>query len=184
MEFMPNPPAIISQTQTWLSTVIIAHKLCPFAEREFDSGRIHYAVIETDRFEAQLETVIKHCGDLDEDKDRETTLLIFPNGVSEFEAYLDLLEQAGALMKDQGYEGVYQLASFHPDYRFNGASEDDPSNYTNRSPYPILHILREASVERALESYPNPEDIPARNIELTRDIGLTAMKAMLKRCYE
>lgn len=181
---MLNHKLIITQTQKWLSTVIINHKFCPFAKREFDKGSIHYAVSDSMDLEAQLETVITHCTALDRDRERETSLLIFPNGLSEFEAYLDLLELATALLRDQGYEGIYQLASFHPQYKFDGAAEDDPSNYTNRSPYPMLHILREASVERALESFPNPENIPTRNIQVTQDLGLLMMKTLLKACYE
>jgi len=88
------------------------------------------------------------------------------------------------LLKDLGYEGVYQLASFHPEYRFEGAEPDAPSNYTNRSPYPMLHILRESSIELALENYPNPDIIPKRNIQLTQELGLEIMKGLLARCFE
>jgi hypothetical protein len=85
-------------------------------------------------------------------------------------------------MHKQGYEGIYQLASFHPQYLFADSDENDPSNYTNRSPYPMLHILREASLEKVLESYPNPENIPERNIELTRSLGLETMQKLLAEC--
>ena len=88
------------------------------------------------------------------------------------------------MLKDLGYEGVYQLASFHPHYQFDGTAADAPSNYTNRSPYPMLHILREASVEIALENYPNPETIPERNIQVTQALGLKVMQDLLARCYE
>lgn len=181
---MPNQKVIIHQTQKWLSTVIIAHKLCPFAKREFETNRIHYAVIETPELESQLEHIIKHCAALDRDADRETSLLIFPKSLSEFDDYLDLLDLANALLKDQGYEGVYQLASFHPQYCFSGAAQNDPSHYTNRSPYPMLHILREASVEAALETYPDPQNIPTRNIKVTQGLGLQVMKDMLDACYK
>ena len=183
-EPMLDPQTIIRETRTWLSSVIIALKLCPFAKREFDRDSIHYAVIETSDLEAQLEHIIEQCRALDRAPERETSLLIFPHGLSAFETYLDVLDIATALMTDQGYEGTYQLASFHPDYRFDGVTEADPANYTNRSPYPMLHILREASVERALESFPNPENIPSRNIKLTQEMGLQAMRALLAACYE
>jgi len=181
---MLDPQIIINHTRNWISSVIIAHKFCPFAKREFDAGSLHYAVIERADLETQLADIIEHCAALDHDKDRETSLLIFPDGLSEFETYLDLLDLANALLNAEGYEGTYQLASFHPKYRFEGSTEDDPGNYTNRSPYPMIHILREASVETALKTYPNPEDIPTRNIELTRDLGAQAMRALLKACYE
>ncbi|MEP4053337.1 MAG: DUF1415 domain-containing protein [Litorimonas sp.] len=184
LKYMVDHQKLVRQTQAWLSSVIIAHTLCPFAKREFDKGSIHYAVIEDRDLETQLQRVIQECVALDRDGSRETSLLIFPKGLSEFEDYLDLLEIAGALLKDQGYEGVYQLASFHPQYRFDGTADSNPSNYTNRSPYPMLHILREASVEAALRTYPNPENIPTRNIRVTKYLGRGGMKALLDACYD
>lgn len=175
---------LINQTKKWLSNVIIKHTLCPFAKREHDNGRIHYEVIETADTHSQLEQIAAQCAVLDTDANKETSLLIFPLGLSEFEDYLDMLDIAAALLKTQGYEGVYQLASFHPGYCFAGASGDDPSNYTNRSPYPMVHILREASVEAALKNYPNPEKIPERNIQLTQELGLKVMRASLAECYK
>jgi len=157
---MADNLTIIRQTQKWLSTVVIAHNLCPFAKREFENDRIYYAVIEAQGLEAQLEQVILECAALDINADRETSLLIFPNALFDFGDYLDMLDLATALFKEQGYEGIYQLASFHPEYCFEGAKPDDPANYTNRSPYPMLHILRETSVEQALKTYPNSEKIP------------------------
>jgi hypothetical protein len=98
-----------------------------------------------------------------------------------------MLAMAEQLLLLQGYEGVYQLASFHPDYRFedNGSdTEIDPANYTNRSPYPMLHIIREESLERALSHYPDPENIPVRNIKLTREMRLNNLQKLLAACYK
>ena len=92
------------------------------------------------------------------------------------------MERANRQLGKSGYEGVYQLASFHPSYLFADAGDDDPGNYTNRSPYPMLHILREASVEAALATYPNPENIPNRNIQLTQTLGLAVMQDLLAQC--
>lgn len=185
MNAMPDHNTVIHQTQKWLSAVIIGHGLCPFAKREFDSGRIHYGVIEASDIHGQLEAIIMACEALEDDPATETTLLILPDAVSIFEDFLHLLGIANSLMKDLGYEGVFQLASFHPDYRFDGsAGDNDPSNYTNRSPYPMLHILREASVEAALKNYEAPENIPARNIQLTQSLGLEVMKGLLADCYK
>ena len=181
---MPHNATVINHTKKWLRDVIIAHTLCPFAKREYDAGRIHYAVIESADLESQLEQVILNCTALDNDTSRETSLLIFPNTLSDFHEYLNLLDLANALMKAEGYEGAYQLASFHPQYCFADAPPEDASNYTNRSPYPMLHILREASVEAALKSHPNPQNIPARNIAHTRELGLEAMRTILAACYE
>lgn len=181
---MPNNDTPINQTKKWLSNVVIGHTLCPFAKREYDNNRIHYAVIETTDMQHQLEQVMMECAALDRDAERATSLLIFPTAVPEFDDFLDLLDIATALFEDQGYTGVYQLASFHPDYCFAGVSPDDPSHYTNRSPYPMVHILREASVEAALANYPNPETIPVRNIQLTQSLGLKVMQDLLAECYK
>lgn len=179
---MADKKTVIRHTKKWLSTVVIAHGLCPFAKQEFDNGRIHYAVIETESLEAQLEQLVLECQALDNDPARETSLLIFPRALSDFQDYLDLLELATALLKAQDYEGIYQLASFHPDYRFEGAGPNDSANYTNRSPYPMLHILQEASVEQVLRGYPNPEKIPQRNIERMQALGLNFMHELLDDC--
>jgi len=109
--------------------------------------------------------------------------LIYAGAFADFDDYLDFLGLAEALLSDQGYEGIYQLASFHPDYSFEEAALDDAANYTNRSPYPMLHLLRESSLEQAIAHYPDPENIPERNIALTRELGLTKMKTLLAACY-
>lgn len=180
---MPDTNTPIQQTQRWLSTVVIGLNFCPFAKREFDGGRIHYAVIDAEDPETQLQQIMQHCAALDADPARETSLLIFPKALRDFEDYLDLLDIATALLEQQGYEGIYQLASFHPDYCFAEISADDPSHYTNRSPYPMIHILREASVEAALAKYPNPEMIPARNIRVAQALGLKAVQDLLAACF-
>jgi len=181
---MESALTIIKQTKKWLSSVVIEHNLCPFAKREYDHETIHYAVIEAVDSEAQLQHVIKQCAELDKEGTRETSLLIFPHALSDFADFLNLLDIATALLKELGYEGVYQLASFHPHYQFEGTAADAPSNYTNRSPYPMLHILREASVETALENYPNPEKIPERNIQVTQALGLKVMQDLLAQSYD
>ncbi len=181
---MLDHATFISHTKKWLSDVIIHHALCPFAKREFDAGRIHYAVIEAEDLQGQLEHILLECITLDRDTDRETSLLIFPTAMSDFETYLDMLELATAVLENQGYAGIYQLASFHPHYQFENIDETDASHYTNRSPYPMIHILRESSVEKAVESHPNPEGIPDRNIKLTQELGLDAMQALLAACYK
>jgi len=181
---MADTAAIITQTQNWLRDVVIAHNLCPFARREFDGGHIHYAVVDAVDAQSQMEALLAECAAMDKDGERETSLLIFPEALSDFDAYLDVLALANVVLKESGYEGIYQLASFHPQYLFEGATLDDAANYTNRSPYPMLHILREASVEAALANYPNPEGIPARNVEVTRGLGVRVMQDLLAGCSE
>ena len=174
---------MISTTQTWLKTIIIEYSICPFAKRELDRGSIRLSVNHDTEIESCLMNLMLECDRLDTDSSIETTLLIYDSAFTVFDDYLGFLELAETLLIEQGYEGVYQLASFHPDYCFEGAKQDDPSNYTNRSPYPMLHLLREASIERAVATYPHPENIPQRNIELTRELGLAKMQALLAACY-
>lgn len=172
--------AIIAATQKWLTSFVIAYNICPFANREHQSNSIRYRVCDTVDFEGALETLIQECAILDAQPDSATSLLIFANGFTDFDDYLDLVAIAEQLLFDRGYEGVYQLASFHPNYCFEGCDEQDPANYTNRSPYPMLHIIRESSLTAALASYPDPENIPERNIKLTRDLGLKKLIALLE----
>lgn len=169
----------IAQTQHWVRTVIIGHNYCPFAKREFENNTVRYQVVHEQSLNQALEAIISECKYLDENKEIETTLLIFPSGLEQFNTFLDFLMLAEDQLHAQGYEGIYQLASFHPQYRFQGAEEDDPANYTNRSPYPMLHLIREASIEKALQHYPEPETIPERNIEYARAQGLEKMQQLL-----
>lgn len=177
-----SDPHIIIATRTWLTSFVIAHDICPFARHVYDNNSIRYRVADSDKLEDCLETLIEECQRLNADPTIETTLLVFAQACPKFDDFLDLAAIAEQLLSDQGYEGIYQLASFHPNYCFAGSREDDPANYTNRSPYPMLHIIREASIERALQNYPNPESIPERNIELTRKLGLEKMRAQLAAC--
>ncbi len=185
---MTDSSQIIKQTQCWLSSFIIEHNICPFAKREFDRDSIHYEVVISDKIENQLQELIYSCEQLDREtaveNGLETSLLILPNGLEDFDDYLDFLDLANELMHKQGYEGVYQLASFHPDYCFDGVDVDDASNYTNRSPYPMLHLIREESLEKALEHYPNPENIPTRNIKYTREKGQKSIQLLIQACKE
>jgi len=139
-------------------------------------------VIDNSTLDICLEALVEEMALLDSDTAIETSLLIFTQSVIEFDSFLDCIELANALLIEQGYEGVYQLASFHPDYCFEGEQDNDPANFTNRSPYPMLHLIREASIERALQHYPDPESIPERNIELARSKGLATMRLLLESC--
>ena len=173
----------IEHTQKWLETVVIAHNFCPFAKRELARESIRYEVIESSNIETCLEALILACENLDQNLGIETTLLITPNGFADFEDYLDLLDIAERLLEARRYEGIYQLASFHPNYCFADASPDDPANYTNRSPYPMLHLLREATIEQSIKNIDDPESIPLNNIERARSIGLENLEKQLEDCY-
>lgn len=174
----------IEQTENWVRQVIVKYNLCPFARREVERGSIRYVVADTHKPAAVLETLIAECRLLDQHPEIETTLFIIPRGFEGFYPYLDLVDAAEEALVEQGYEGQYQLASFHPDYCFDGEPQDDAANYTNRSPYPTLHILREASLEQALANYDDPESIPERNIAFTRRKGGDFFAQLLARCFK
>ena len=170
------------QTKKWITEVVIGCNFCPFAAKEVKKDTIHYCVEYATSMEHCLQTFMQECNRLDNDPGIETTLLIFPNAVPGFEDYLELLDLAGQLLEEHNYEGVYQVASFHPQYRFAGSTEDDAANYTNRSIYPMLHLLREESIEKALEKYSDPESIPERNIRFAHEKGVEYMRKLREAC--
>jgi hypothetical protein len=169
--------------QAWLKSVIIQYNICPFAKRELERNSIFFSINHDSQIEQCLLNLMIECDRLDTNPGIETTLLIYADAFTEFDDYLDFIEIAETLLIEQGYEGIYQLASFHPEYCFQDAKLDDAANYTNRSPYPIVHLLRETSLELAIASHPNPENIPQHNIDLTRKLGLTKMQNLLASCY-
>ncbi len=121
---------------------------------------------------------------LDSDKLIETTLLIHPAVLQDFVGYNQFLSVADGLLVQMKLEGIYQIASFHPDYQFDGTDSDDAENYTNRSPYPMLHLLREEGLERAIAMYPDTEQIPARNTERMDSLGKNRLQALLRACLK
>jgi hypothetical protein len=173
---------IADHTQNWVERMIMKYNICPFARREVERRSIRYAVIDESKMHNVLEALIKECQHLDENPEIETTLFIVPRGFEGFYPYLDLVDIANDLLIEQDYEGVYQLASFHPDYCFDGEPMDDPANYTNRSPYPTLHIIREVSMELALANYNDPESIPERNIAFAQKKGSDFFAKVLAGC--
>ncbi|TVP16056.1 DUF1415 domain-containing protein [Shewanella sp. KCT] len=171
-------------TQNWVEKVIMKYNICPFARREVERNSIRYKVVEQHQLEAVLNALIDECHYLEEHPQTETTLFILPRGFEGFYHYLDLVDIANALLIDQGFEGVFQLASFHPDYCFDGEPQDSAANYTNRAPYPTLHIIREASMERALADYEDPESIPERNIAFAERKGEAFFVKLLQSCKQ
>jgi hypothetical protein len=129
-----------------------------------------------------MDALIHEMKRLDEDSTIETTFLIFPASFQQFDEYLKMFSLAEKKLVQQGYEGIYQLASFHPLYLFADSSHQDAANYTNRSVYPMLHLLREESISKALEHYQEPESIPARNINFAREKGIAYMKMLRDAC--
>jgi len=169
---------IISQTKIWISQVVIGLNFCPFAAKPFNDNRIHYKIVESAKMDFILEAVVRECIRLDTDQETDTSLLILPMGWNIFRTYLDLVDMAEALLIKEGYEGTYQIASFHPQYLFAGSNENDASNYTNRSPYPMLHILREVQVEQAIRKHKDIHAIPDANILKANELGLAYFKSL------
>jgi hypothetical protein len=174
---------VVARTKKWISEVVIGCRMCPFAAEEFNRGAIHYRVESDVDAEACLWVFLAECRRLDANPSIATTLLILPGAFPDFDDYLDLVEMAEALLESEGYDGCYQVAGFHPDYRFADAPEDDPANYTNRSLYPMLHLLREERMGNVLDRYPDPDGIPERNIAFAREKGLDYMKALRDACF-
>ena len=169
---------IIDQTEKWIVDVVIGCNLCPFTATVVKQQTIFYQVETTISLDASLASFEKEMKRLDDDQAIETSFLIFPNAFEKFDDYLYLVSLAEKLLKQKGYEGIYQVASFHPLYLFANSNENDPANYTNRSIYPMLHLLREDSIDKVLAHYKSPESIPERNINFTRERGLLYMKKL------
>lgn len=176
--------AIATEMQHWVERVIMKYNICPFARQEVLADTIRYQVVENRQLDEVLNALIDECQLLDAHSEIETTLLILPRGFEGFYLYLDLVDMANDLLIEQGYEGMYQLASFHPDYCFDGEPQDSAANYTNRAPYPTLHIIREASMEQALANYADPESIPERNIAFAERKGTEFFVKLLHDCKQ
>jgi hypothetical protein len=169
-------------TKKWIVDVVVGCNFCPFAAREVKQNTVHYQVYTGATMESGLQRFLEECIRLDENNDIETSFIIFPDSFKGFDDYLDLVFLAEQLVKQQGYEGTYQVAGFHPLYCFAGESPDDAANYTNRSPYPMLHLLREERIEQALSRYPHAGQIPERNIRFAREKGEAYMKMLRDAC--
>jgi hypothetical protein len=181
---MVNDEQVIEQTKNWIKTVVIGLNFCPFANREFKNNTIHYHVeAGTSRTDAR-QALLNELKRLDREKSIATTLIIFPNAFQEFEMYLQFVSFAEKLLQQKGYEGVYQLATFHPLYQFQNSAMNDAANYTNRSIYPMLHLLREDQVRKAIQFYGNADEIPSRNIQLAREKGEVYMKMLRDSCLQ
>jgi hypothetical protein len=175
---------VINQTIAWIKSVVIGCNFCPFAAKAMVQKSIRYVVLEDTTREKTLDAVLDELHLLDKTSDVETTLIIFPNHYSDFHSYLALVAAAEKLITRHDYEGTYQVASFHPEYCFAGSDSDDPANYTNRSIYPMLHLLREESITNALKHYKDPEGIPERNVAYSKEKGLAYMQLLRAACME
>lgn len=170
---MSESEEVIAATRAWLEKAVIGLDLCPFARAVYVRDQVRFVVSEAETPEDLLADLIRELRTLSEADPEavDTTLLIHPRVLEDFLDYNDFLDVAEGAVANLGLEGEIQVASFHPRYQFAGTEPDDIENYTNRSPYPILHLLREASVERAVDAFPDVSGISERNIETMRRLG-------------
>lgn len=177
---------IINETRCWVERLVIDLNLCPFARKPYDAGQVRFCVSEA-RDEESLLTDLQQELELlqgSDVKDIETTVLIHPYVLNDFYQYNDFLAVVDHYLSISGLEGIIQIASLHPDYRFADVDADDVGNYSNRSPYPILHLLREESVARAIASYVRPDKIPERNVRRLHELGQELVLSLLLACKE
>lgn len=172
--------AFIQDTVRWLERAVIGLNLCPFAKSVHVKGQIHYAVALTDDPGAVLSLLRNELTDLvaTPAEVRDTTLLILPACLHDFLDFNEFLGEADALLEELALDGTLQIASFHPRFQFAGTDADDVTNCTNRSPYPMLHLLREESIDRAVEVFPEAETIFERNIEVLEALGAPGWAAL------
>ena len=173
----------IKTIERWLEDVVIGLNLCPFAAKPYNNQQVRIHVFDGDTENGLLEELQSELTIIDQElvndgsadkptTDVETTLIVIPNMLHDFAAYNQFLDLVDALLDEFSWTGQYQIASFHPQYCFAGAEAESPENLTNRSPYPLLHIIREASIETSLQHYPDPENIPIRNIQKMNALSL------------
>ena len=176
--------AVIRETRAWVDRAVIGLNLCPFAKAAQAKGTVRCVVSDATGPEALLVTLcdeLRHLAGADP-AEVETTLLIHPQVLTDFADFNDFLDVAEAAVHELGLEGVLQLASFHPQYQFAGSAPDDLANATNRSPYPCLHLLREDSITRAVEAFPEPDAIFEANIRTLETLGPAGWAELQAAC--
>ncbi len=174
---------ILAATRHWLARAVIGLNLCPFAKSVYVKEQVRYAISEATTLEdalADLETELRALEAADPQQ-VDTTLVIYPRAFADFVDYNDALFFADRLVRQLRLDGVLQIASFHPEYRFEGSEADDIENYTNRAPYPILHLLREDSIARAVDAFPDASAIYEKNQETLRRLGHDGWREWMRR---
>ncbi|WP_158143813.1 DUF1415 domain-containing protein [Vibrio metschnikovii] len=175
-----SPSTITEHVNQWLNDVVIGLNLCPFAAKPQRNQQIKIFVSQASREEALLQDILDQLLELDtkEAQELETTLVVVPNMLDDFMDYNFFIDWVEALIRQQDWEGIFQVATFHPHYCFAGTCPEDDENLTNRSPYPIFHLIREQSMEKVLKHYPNPEAIPEINIQRVSQLSPAERKAL------
>ena len=176
----------ILHTKSWIKEFVIGYNLCPFAAKPFEEDRIKYVLLEENDIEKLLEQTILEAMDLklSDSNDIETTIIIHPNVLTDFFDYIEVMDKLQNNLKIFELEGHIQLATFHPNYQFDGTQLTDAQNFTNRSPYPMIHLIKEDSVAKAISSYPDIHKIPARNMATMNRVGTLELKKKFQRIIE
>lgn len=181
---LPSIDTVIQATRRWVQNIVVDMQLCPFAQRELDNNRVRFEVSDAKDGLHLLQALQDEIEKLEAEPEIETTLLIHPQAMTDFERYNQFLDRVDDVLEDRGWVGFFQVASFHPQYQFADTQPDDAENFTNRSPFPMLHILREESLEKAIEAYPEVDAVPERNIARMNALGAEKLRAMLRVCLE
>lgn len=178
----PHASEALNTCQRWLERAVIGLNLCPYARAPHIAGRIRWVVSEATDTDALVDELLRELDLLraSDPAEIETTVLVIAHLLADFDDYLDMLAAAEALLDALGYAGELQLASFHPDYRFEGSAADAVENCTNRSPYPLLHLLREDSISRIVDAGADVEAIPERNQQRLRELGHAGWQRLLE----
>ena len=180
----PDTEVVARHTRAWVARAVVGLNLCPFAKAPLVKGQVRFVVSTARDVPAlllQLADELRHLAQADP-AETETTLLIHPQVLADFADFNQALDAVDSLVDALGLEGVLQVASFHPEYQFAGSDADDMSNATNRSPYPTLHLLREASIDRAVEVFPEPESIVDANLRTLDALGTEGWAAVQAAC--
>jgi len=175
--------AVIAAMREWIEKAVIGLNLCPFAKAVYVKDQVRYVVSSARHLDGLLEDLDRELDFLAAaDPDEiDTTLLIHPTLLPDFLDFNDFMQLAEAAVDEHGLDGVIQIASFHPHFQFEGTAPDDLGNYTNRAPFPTLHLLREASIERAVAAFPEAETIYQHNIETLQKLGLEGWQALWRK---
>lgn len=179
----PDGSDPIAETRKWLEQIVIGLNLCPFAKAVYVKDQVRFVLSDATTAEALVEELAEELVLLRDTpaEQIDTTLIVHPQMLTDFLDYNDFLDNADAAIEALDLQGILQVASFHPQYQFEGTAPDDVSNYTNRAPYPTLHLLREDSVERAVAAFPDPDVIVERNIETLDKLGVEGWTRLLGR---
>jgi uncharacterized protein len=175
---MADPTTVEARTRRWLAEFVVGLNLCPFARPLLDSEQLRVTVCEAADVASMQNSFLSELDLIQSSPESEiaTSLLVFSCALSDFDDYLDFLGLAQELLAESGLEGLVQLASFHPKYCFAGEADNAPSHFSNRSPYPTIHLIREDMLERVLVDFPDPEGIPDRNIATLEGLGVEELE--------